>query len=599
MKPCPTRRSQLLLFLILLVGASSASAQKLTLEEGLGYLQRGDYASAAVVLYKIKHDEKLDEPTRCQAAYGHFLSLYADLMRYFASATALGSSSLINEQVQMNVTSAYSILNMMMVAMLPLGGILDGLGPTLTQRYFGPAAESAEYAAQVGCTLTLEEGLPLFVTRDPARLVYVGKRFTPPVARLAAGVSYTLLGLVETLNRFELNIDLRRVLEGLDLDLFLNMASKDPVAAMRYLAVIPHRAPTFLAFKQPVAYPLREPAEHLAKGLRLLAEGTEAFFSPANAYKEGDALAYHDKDGDGKLSSGDAILEGIVKTQGPFPYQGNMLMLKVEVDPQPPVKELGGGPMGFLLKLVMKPAYIRKLARTLKRVADNLEGKDEGLMPLSELNNIIPIPAKIFPETVAVDLSAFFLAKNPPPLTGFFPAYGFLVEEGRQTLPQMLIEVEVQKPEQRGWNPSSGAEPPPALSAVNLRPWVDVPGPRFSDPFYTDETRFKLPPGLKIEPIPNDCVDPKEGEEILYAYLADPSFGGMVYVDLESVKDTGPCAAQDGASSFGGFGKAKPRGSIPPPSLYALNKAFALWSRDVAALFEMMKGFMGEGGGGD
>lgn len=592
------RRFQFALLLVFLAGAPAAFAHK-TLDEGLKYLQGADYASAAVVLYQAKNNEKLDEPTRCRAAYAHFLALYADLMRYFASATALGSTSLVGEPLQMKVTSAYAILNMMVVAMLPLGGILDGLGPTLAARYFGPAAASAEYAARAGCTLTLEEGLPLFVTRDPPRLVYVGRRFTPPLARLAAGVSYTLLGLVETLNRFELNMDLMRVLEGLDLNRFMSMASKDPVAAMRYMAVIPHRAPTFLSFKTTSPYPLRDPAGHLAKGLRLLAGGTEAFFSPENAYKEGDAFAYHDKDGDGKLSSGDAILEGIVKTEGAFPYRGNMLTMKIEMDPKPPVKELGGGQMGLLLKLVMKPAYIRKLTQTLRRVADNFEGKDEGPLPLSELNKIIPIPAKVFPETVAVDLSAYFMAEAPPALTSFLPVYGFQVEDGKETVPQMLLEVEVAKLELRGWNPASDSEPPDELHAVNLRPWVGVPGPRFDDPFYGDTSRFRLPARLKLSPIPDDCVNPKEGEEILYAYLADPSFGGMVYVDLESVKDSGACAAEDAKYAFGGFGKPKARGSIPAPSLYALNKAFALWSRDVAALFEMMRGFMGEGKGGD
>ncbi len=538
---------------------------------GTLYLEQGKFRPAQAEFWSVVNPEGGLAPAHCEANYGYTLAIGAELVGSLLNA---GDWDGDNNGNRIG-TDSFSLLSAVDDERFTdeLDGYLQSfLEPALVGQ-IDPMAAALEKVVAGGCSFRVPGGVPV----ETAGLtgVRVGTLFGVPEARLGLSAMRVLQGALRWITAIDLRLDFKLTLEIVR----EVMAREDGYLVIRALAEAIDASPMFLDYHPERGERLTTVAGYLTSGLADLRAGLDQLFYGHTGPERADAvLGYVDANESGSIDRGDGFYLGIVGAEPALEVMG------LQFDEYPISLVDDTGVVGSLLFTILNDGFLERIDALLGRVSDNIEGKGD-LFNIGEVNNLIGL--SLVPELVAVDLSRLFPTRmnDAVPLRRFLPAWGTYDPPGGagdyfgDGYVTFLIELE------RG--AAAGiADFAQEVSTNDIETYCYLcgPGERFNPDLYGEASVLFTPAAevashtAPVTGIPDDCSEPDGGLPGSYAWWQDPTFNGLLYVNLGALAadDVCPADAATGSTAAWATGKPVPRDRAVPGNQYSVNRLLNL-----------------------
>ncbi len=542
----------------------------LKIEEGTRLLEAGKFRSARATFHEVVAAETGLAPASCSANYGYTLAIAFELVGGLMDAGDWDGDDNGND-LSNGVPMPLSATPDTQYTEEIDGYISSFLLPAVSGM-IGPMETALAHVIAGGCEFTVPNGIPLETAGRTH--VTVGTVFGQAEARLLLGVLHILHGGINWISGYDLRIDYVRALDLVDEAL----ARDDEDLLLRGLADALGHSPTFLALHPDRMQRIPTARGKLLEGLAALQDGLHTLFRQANGPEaRRRALGYVDANLDGKVGPGDELWIGIIDAHPTITF-GDFEIRNYPIG----VGTSFGPPAESIVFAVLNEDFLSRVDALLDRVAENLEGKG-GLFNIAEVNTLVGgLP--LVPGVVAVDLSRLFPTdlSDAVPLRRFLPARGDYNPPGNDAdyfgdgYHAFLVEVELNTLDTAHYM-TEGTGP------VEEFCYVCGPGEHFRPSVYgTAATYFTMSAesasvlgSAEVPGLPDDCVAPSSGR-YTYAWMQDPTFNGMLYIDLAALDEEDRCANDAPYAGKDPGNAPVPRDEAIPASQYSFNKVLNL-----------------------
>lgn len=468
--------------------SSDKPKDKENIAKGKSLLAEGKGDDARVIFSA----ELSDNPNSCDGLYGRVLADFQALLRLTNDLLAAGAGLLVGGIEPKMVVDAYPYLD----------SFLDPF-----RKNFIEMEADTDRIAELNCTFFTDSYKILLTAEgeDPVLNVVLSGEWSKVEALFIGGQLHMILGLIDYISAHNLMVDLDSLLNMVQFDV---QGSKFIFQA-RSLGGFIQVNPYFLGQSENRWEMMGKVDDEWAEGLAEYSGMLEALESEKDDPSD-DIVGFIDNDNNG-FSAGDEITLGTerVSTVGGSTFLGRIRVLVPDYVSRDVILSL----KGFLDK-----------ARAALEAVDG--GGPAERIVLADLNPVLEVfyreigaalsftPTQTFPDVIQLDLKAFFT--DPKPLRNFLPA----ISEVRSGVYEFMIEGEAA--------PGAGCPSECMADGVTI-----VVG---------DATHFQ--DGYLI---PADCIT-AEADGIInpipYVAFTDPTFNGLLWVNLEPIDDNvGSCPA--------------------------------------------------------